>query len=132
MTVPLNSELSAAFIVAPHDQPAIEIRINFGIFAGREVTSVEIDRLADLLLDEVEGVTIVAEERHEIGHGKPALLHEVSRVEGSVHQVRIELGPERVPRAGAERRELERVLVERADYWLRLCVADRHGDLSDP
>ena len=54
---------------------------NFGIFAGRAVTSAEIDRLAQWLLDEVDAVTIVSEERHEIGKA----------AEASTHQVRIEV-----------------------------------------
>ena len=62
----LDDETAMAFVVSEHEQPAIEIRVNFGILAGREATPAEIDHLAGRLLDEVETVTIVAEERHEI------------------------------------------------------------------
>jgi hypothetical protein len=120
------AEPSAVFVVAPHEQPAIEIRINFGIYAGRDVTSVEIDHLAEQLLDKVDGVTIVAEERHEIGHGRESTL-----VEASVHQVKIEVDALRAPTDAKARREIEIQLLERADYWLRLCVADRHGDTAE-
>jgi hypothetical protein len=106
-----------AFIAAP-DEPAIEIRANFGVFAGRAVMLSEIDRLAAWLLDEVDAITVIAEERHEIGRTG----------EGSVHQVRIELSQEQVPAAASEREELERRLLERVDYWLRLCIAEREGD----
>ena len=49
--------------------PGLDIRVNFGIFAGRQATPAEIDELADALLTEVRDVSIVAEERHEIGDG---------------------------------------------------------------
>jgi hypothetical protein len=120
------AEPSAVFVVAPHEQPEIEIRINFGIYAGRDVTRSEIDRLADQLLDKIEGVTIVAEERHEIGHGRDTML-----VEAFVHQVKIEVDAGRAPTDAKARRELEVQLLERADYWLRLCVADRHGETAE-
>ena len=40
-----------------------EIRVNFGMFAGREATQAEIDDLAHDLLVEARRVTIVAEHR---------------------------------------------------------------------
>jgi hypothetical protein len=90
-----------------------EVRVNFGIFAGREATPAEIDRLAEWLLDEVGEVSIVSEERHEIDtHG-----------EAVVHQVRIEVEH----RDG----ETEQRILERAEHWARLCVAERHADVTD-
>ena len=47
-------ELPAAFAVREHDPPALEVRVNFGLLAGRAATPAEIDRLADLLLDGLE------------------------------------------------------------------------------
>jgi len=116
-----TEEPTIAFLVAPHDQPAIEIRVNFGIFAGRRVTPAEIDHLAERLLDDVDAVTIVSEERHEIG----------GHAEASVHQMRIELSADRVPAGEAERRQLEERLLERTDHWARACIADRHGETPD-
>ena len=110
-----------AFAVGRHEDPAIEVRVNFGVFAGRAATPAEIDRLAEWLLDEVGAVTIVSEERHEIG----------GAVEASVHLVRIEISPEQVPAADGDRRILEERLVERADHWARQCIADRHNDTAD-
>ena len=69
------------FAVHGRTPPAIEVRVNFGVFAGREATAAEIDKLAEWLLDEVGEVSIISEERHEID----------ASVEASVHQVRIEL-----------------------------------------
>lgn len=110
-----------AFAVHHHDPPAVDIRVNFGVFAGRGATPAEIDRLASWLLDEVGEVSIISEERHEID----------ANAEASVHQVRIELAPDRVPREGPERVELERRIVERAEHWARLCVAERHVDVAE-
>ena len=82
----------------------------------------EIDRLAEWLLDEVGEVSIISEERHEID----------ANVEASVHQVRIELAADRVPgaRRGAARRSRTK-LLERAEHWARLCVAERRAEVSD-
>jgi len=110
-----------AFAVDRGDPPAIEVRVNFGVFAGRDATPAEIERLAELLLDEVGEVTVIAEERHLLdAHG-----------EASLHQVRIEVATDRSPADAAVRDDLERRIVERADYWARVCVADRHAELTD-
>jgi hypothetical protein len=104
-----------AFAVHQHATPAIEVRVNFGVFAGRDATPAEIERLATWLLDEVGEVSIISEERHEID----------SEVEASVHLVRIEVAADRVPGIGPARDELERKILERAEHWAHLCVADR-------
>ena len=109
-----------AFAVRKHDQPAIEVRVNFGVFAGREATAAEIDRLAQWLLDEVGEVSIISEERHEID----------AQVEASVHQVRIEL-TRGVPDDEVGRRALEQRILERAEYWAHQCVAERHVDVAE-
>ncbi len=110
--------MSMAFAVREHNQPEIEVRINFGMFAGRRATQAEIDRLATLLLDEVGEVSIISEERHEFD----------STVEAAVHQVRIEL-TDGVSSDEDERKRLEERIIERADYWARACVADRHSPI---
>ena len=105
-----------AFAVRKHDPPAIEVRVNFGMVAGREATAAEIDRLAEWLLDEVGEVSIISEERLETD----------GSVEASVHQVRIQVAN------GADDREaLAERIVERAEYWARLCVAERHAEIAD-
>src|SRR5579871_254903 len=90
-----------------------EIRVNFGVHAGRAATPAEIDRLAEWLLDEVDGVSIVAEERHEID----------GRGEAVVHQLRIQ-APVTAPE------QTERI-IERVEHWARLCVAERHTEVTD-
>jgi hypothetical protein len=117
----MGYEPNMAFVVDRHDPPGIEVRVNFGVFAGREATPAEIDRLAEWLLDEVGEVSIISEERHEID----------AHVEASVHQVRIEIAPDRLPADGTTRREVARRILERAEHWARLCVAERHAEVSD-
>ena len=113
-------DLPLAFAVQRQDTPALEVVVNFGVLAGRNATPAEIDRLAEWLLDELDSVSIVSEDRHEIGqHG-----------EAAVQQVRIEVPAERVPRDVADRRALEERLTERASHWARLCASDRHLDLA--
>src|SRR5947207_15808361 len=100
-------EPTMAFAVHRHDPPAIEVRVNFGVYAGREATLAEIDRLAEWLLDEVGEVSIISEDRHEID----------AHVEASVHQVRIEVASDRVPAGVAERRQVEERILARAEHW---------------
>ena len=96
-----------AFAAERDDPPAIEVRVNFGVYAGREATLAEIE--------------IISEERHLID----------SNVEASIHQVRIEVSADRAPTDPQERSEVEQRIVERADYWARQCVADRHLEITD-
>jgi hypothetical protein len=114
-------ELSMAFPVRARVQPGIEVVVNFGIFAGREASSAEIDRLAEWLVDEVGEVSIISEDRHQMD----------GRVEASVHQVRIEVSTDRVPLDEDERAAVEARVVERAEHWARLCVAERHAEVTD-
>ena len=103
------------------DAPEIEVRVNFGMYAGREATAAEIDRLAEWLLDEVGEVSIISEARHEID----------ANVEAAVHQVRIEVAADRVPADPAERAAIEARIVERAEHWASLCVAERRVEIAD-
>jgi hypothetical protein len=114
-------EPELAFCVRDAEPPGVEVRINFGVFAGRGATAAEIDDLAAVLLPRVGEVSIVAEERHEIGPD----------AEASLNQVRIEVAPEQLP---ADDRELDLLcgrLVEAAESWARGCIADRHAEVSE-
>jgi hypothetical protein len=84
-----------------------EVVVNFGVFAGREVTQAEIDRLAQQLLADLESFEIVSEQRHQIDHS----------MEASVHQVRI---------AGAEGLRLDEPVVGRIEAWAKDCIAERN------
>jgi hypothetical protein len=87
-----------------------DIRINFGMFAGREATQAEIDELARELLAEVQAITIVAEQRTIADRD----------VEASVHQIRIELG----------KSDPQRPLLI-AERWAKACVAERHAEITE-
>ena len=57
--------------------PAFVVRVNFGVFAGRNATQAEIDDLAHELAREIDQFAIVAEERHEFGGAREASLRQV-------------------------------------------------------
>lgn len=101
--------------------PGLAIRVNFGIFAGREATPAEIDELAAGLLPEVHDVSIVSEQRHEIG----------TEAEAALHQVLIEVDEERLPAREEELDELADRLVDTAERWARACIAERHAEVSE-
>jgi methionyl-tRNA synthetase len=110
---------SLAFIATPQTRPGLEIRVNFGMFAGREATAAEIDDLANALVPEVDEVTIVAEQRHELSDD----------VEASVHQVRVEIEEAQLPEDVNELSSLADRLVEACDRWARRAIDTRHVDV---
>jgi hypothetical protein len=87
-----------------------DIRVNFGVFAGREATQAEIDDLAQDLLDDVPAITIVAEQRTVADR----------EAEAAVHQIRIELGDA----------DPQRPLLI-AERWATACVAERHAEFTE-
>lgn len=111
-----------AFAVHEQQPPGLEVRVNFGMFAGREATPAEIDELAAQLLEKVGSVSIVSEERHEIG----------AHSEASVHQVRIEVDAESLPEDLSRREELAGRLIETAERWAGGCIAERRVEVSEP
>jgi hypothetical protein len=108
-----------AFATHVHDEPAVEVRVNFGMLAGREATPAEIDDLAAVLLEAAPQVSIISEQRHEISRD----------VEASLHQVRIELHHGVVDEEPATLDSLEQALVEAAERWAIECAAARHLDV---
>ncbi len=108
-----------AFATRTFEPPGLEIRVNFGVFAGREATPAEIDELAGALRDKVGEVSIVSEDRHEFGEHS----------EAEVHQVRIELKRDQLPDSDDELYELQGRLVESAERWARSCVEERHAEV---
>ena len=100
------------FRAEPPAAPALEVRVNFGVFAGRNATQAEIDDLARALHAEVEGFAILAEDRHEFS----------GDVEAAVRQIVIEIPKER---AGLEQR-----VLEIAEQWATGCIHSR-SDLGE-
>lgn len=103
------SDVPLAIVTEPED-PALEIRVNFGVFAGREATPAEVDDLARRLVPLLGRASIVSERRFEVD----------PRVEASLHQVRIEL------HAGDPVEEA----VALAERWAQDCIAERHAEIS--
>jgi hypothetical protein len=100
-----------AFRVREHERPALEVRVNFGVLTGRQVTPAEIDDLARELRRLVPSFEIVSEERHEFGDDR----------EVSLHQVVIEIGD------GSD--DVAMDVVGAAERWARACYGFRHIEM---
>jgi hypothetical protein len=118
----MQPEAPIAFVARATEPPGLELRINFGLFAGREATPAEIDQLGEVLLDAAPQVSIVSEQRHEISHESEAALH----------QVRVELSTDALPANYERLDDLEQRLVVAAELWARDCIAERHVGLAEP
>jgi hypothetical protein len=103
------------------EPPGLELRVNFGVFAGRDATAAELEELAKLLVPQLGEVSLVSEERHEVADGTEVVLH----------QVRIEVPPDALPDDANARAELEDKLIATAEFWTRSCVADRHAEITE-
>jgi hypothetical protein len=110
----VETEPVIAFATRDEDPPGLQLRVNFGVFAGRAATPAELDELGAVLLEQVRHVSIVAEDRHEMS----------PESEAAVYQVRVDLSEaEEDPR-------LEERLVGLAERWARACVASRHTEAA--
>src|SRR4051794_17076766 len=105
------------------DEPptGLEIRINFGVFAGRDATTAELEELGKLLVPESGEISVVGEERHELAEEVQVVLH----------QVRVSVPPDAVPDDPAERKEFCERLVTLAEIWARQCINERHAEISE-
>jgi hypothetical protein len=116
----MQVEEAIAFVV--EQEPAgLEIRINFGVFAGRDATTAELEELGKLLVPEAGEVSITGEERHELSEDAEIVLH----------QVRVAVPPDSVPNNPIERKEFCERLVTLAEIWARDCINQRHAEISD-
>ncbi len=107
---------------AIEQEPAgLEIQVNFGVFAGRDATSAELEELGKLLVPEAGEVSIVGEQRHEISEDAEVVLH----------QVRVSVSPENVPDNPGERKAFCERLVTLAEIWARQCINERSSEISD-
>ena len=107
------SEPALAFRDAEHARPGLVVRVNFGVYAGRNATQAEIDDLARSLRDIVDSLAVVAEERHEFGGDVEAMLRQI------VVEIEDDVDAE--------------IVIARAEEWARACIALRSdlGDLSE-
>lgn len=121
MSPRMGTEPALAFCAREPESPGLEVRINFGVFAGRDATPAEIDELGQALLPVIGEVAVVAEQRREL----------TEDVEVAVHQVKVEVAEEQLPDDEVELGELCGRLVERAERWARACFDERHADIAE-
>jgi hypothetical protein len=115
-------QVEQAIAFAVEQEPSgLEIRVNFGVFAGRDATTAELEELGKLLVPEAGEVSIVGEERHEVAEEAEIVLH----------QVRIAISPENVPEGRGERKEFCERLVTLAEIWTRQCINERHAEITE-
>jgi len=105
------------------DEPpaGLEIRINFGVFAGRDATTAELEELGKLLVPEAGAVSIIGEERHELAEDSGVILH----------QVRVSVPADAIPGDAADRKQFCERLVTLAEIWARQCINERHAEISE-
>src|SRR6266568_2448349 len=116
---PMQVDRTIAF-ATDQEETGLEIRVNFGVFAGRDATTAELEELGKLLVPEAGEVSIVGEERHELTEDAEIVLH----------QVRVAIPPEVVPVDLAERRNFCERLVTLAEICARQCIHERHGEIA--
>jgi hypothetical protein len=108
----VDDEEAIAF-VQPHADGALQVTVNFGVLAGRTATPAELEELGRCLVEEAGDVSVISEERFELG----------PHSEAEVHQVRIELD------GASLDADLRARVVATAERWARSCAADRHIDI---
>jgi hypothetical protein len=116
----MQVEQAIAFAVE-REPSGLDIRVNFGVFAGRDATSAELEELGKLLVPEAGEVTIVSEERHDISEDAEIVLH----------QVLVTIPPEKVPDVQQERTAFCDRLVTLAEIWARRCINERHAEITE-
>jgi hypothetical protein len=116
----MQIENTIAF-AAEQEHTGLEIRVNFGIFAGRDATSAELEELGKLVVPEAGEASIVSEQRHEISDSAEVVLH----------QVRVAIPEDQVPEDESERSDFSERLVTLTEIWARQCIHERHADITE-
>ena len=96
---------------------AMEFTVNFGVFAGRDVSLRELQRLGEVLVYIVERVSLIAEHRHALGGGSTVALH----------QVRVELDRDVLPGEEEDVESLRARIAEELELWVRACLTGVSG-----
>ena len=115
----MQLEPRIAFVAPEVDAPILDVRVNFGVLAGREATPAEIDELARALVPDLPDLTIVCERRYEFG----------AHSEAELHQVRIAIPPASLLATGRDADDTCRLVLDRAERWARACAERRHAEL---
>ena len=117
----MRDEPPIAFAVEDDRTRGLEVRVNFGVFAGREATPAELDELGTALVGQVGDVSVISEERHEFGED----------VEASLHLVRLVVDGDHLPPDDVAVGELRGRVLATAEQWARQCIAERHAEVSE-
>jgi hypothetical protein len=96
---------------------AMTFQVNFGVFAGRDVSRLELERLGTVLLGLVEGAAIISEHRLEFA------AH--SSIE--LHQVRVEIDHDVLPPDEPDIEALRVRLTGMLEEWLHSCLTEISG-----
>jgi hypothetical protein len=96
---------------------AMTFLVNFGVFAGRSVSQLELERLGAELLALVEGVALVSEHRHELAPQSSIDLH----------QVRVEIDRDVLPADEPHIEALRGRIAGILDEWLHSCLVEISG-----
>jgi hypothetical protein len=97
--------------------PALEFTVNFGIFAGREASRRELERLAHVLLPIVPRLSIAAEQRFEIGADAAVTLH----------QIHVEVDNDALPAHEPDVEALRARIAATIKEWLEACMTGVSG-----
>lgn len=95
------------FVGDTQEDADLELVVNFGVFSGRQATPAELERLAQELLEELESVEIISEQRYEFARD----------IEATVSRVRVEVPPGNA--------HLTPALREIVEDWARDCIGER-------
>jgi hypothetical protein len=95
------------FVGDAREDADLELVVNFGVFSGRQATPAEVERLAQDLLEELESVEIISEQRYEFARD----------IEATVYRVRVEVPP--------GNGHLTPALREIVEDWARDCIGER-------
>src|SRR5690349_860422 len=119
----VTAEVDPVVTYETRPAPALQFLVNFGVVTGREATGNDIRKLSEALLDILPAVTILSEDRFEVGERSRADLHEV----------RVEVAHEALPQDESDIEALRARLSEAIRDWARACVTGFAGaDLTEP
>jgi len=103
----VDTELVAAYV---SQESPLELTVNFGIFAGREASRDDVDRLGEALLALVSGFSLFAGRRYDLARGAAEVAN---------YEVKIRFPTFILPTGSAEHEALLEKLLETLGLWAR-------------
>jgi len=115
----VDTELVAAYV---SQESPLELTVSFGIFAGREASRDDVDRLGEALLALVSGFSLFAGRRYELARGAAEVAN---------YEVKIRFPTFILPTGSAEHEALLEKLLETVGLWARDCAASPPAEGED-